>query len=322
MKGKKATEITVSKTRPISTAKGWVISTAAKMALLGMLCVLAVFSRQAAASFKPEFAEGNENPPLYLPSGPYAKLSSLGFDNFLSDVILFHTLNYFGKKLAGDKDYRWLYSMCESITSLDPKKKGVFEFCGTLLAWEAKEFEKSNAIYTRAIESFPLSWRFRYLRGFNYWYFLERQDLARLDMQKASELPEAPAFISSIASRLLVEENKLETAIEFLKASIQSASDPHSKASLIDKLKRALLTRDLEILNTVAIDYKRIYGSFPEDPAVLVEKGLLSGVPKEPFGGRYYFDPSLEKAQTSSGKKGLFFKGKTARTGIMKEEFK
>ena len=113
--------------------------------------------------------------PLYLPDARYIRLITLGFDNFVSDILWFQTVNYFGKQYLGGKDYRWLDSMCTLVTTLNANAMHVYDFCGTLLAWMAKDATASNRILTRGIESHPNHWRFRYLRGFNKWYFFERQ---------------------------------------------------------------------------------------------------------------------------------------------------
>ena len=91
--------------------------------------------------------------------------------------------------------------------------------------------------------SFTLEyWRFYYLRGFTYWYFLERNDLASKDLTYASKLPDAPPFIASIASRLLAAENDPRIAIAFLHDLVKETKDPTARKALSKKLRR--LKRD------------------------------------------------------------------------------
>ena len=90
-------------------------------------------------------------------------------------------------------------------------------FAEVYLLVEAKEFEKSNHILSRAMEQLPNKWRYPYMRGFNQWYFLENKEAAAADLQKASQLPDAPAFVAGIASRLLANQDNPQTAISFLK---------------------------------------------------------------------------------------------------------
>ncbi len=259
--------------------------------------------------------------PLYLPEARYVKLVSFGFNYFASDVLWFQTINYFGKHYEGDKDYRWLYHMCDLVTELDGKKKYAYEFCGTLLSWEAKDAESSNRILSKAIEQLPEEWRYQYLRGFNHWYFLENRELAKEDLQRAAKLPGAPPFVASIASRLIGDKDSLDTAIMFLKDLIDNTNDEHAKKSLKNKLKRAKLSKYLNYLQEKVDQFEMKYQRKLTDLNELVSSGFIEEIPKEPFKGSFLLDEETHRVVTSSGRKGLDFKGLTAKTSALKNEF-
>lgn len=259
--------------------------------------------------------------PLYLPEARYVKLVTLGFDGFISDILWFNTVNYFGKQYLGNKDYRWLYSMCNLVTELDPNALHVFEFCGSLLSWVAKHPEKSNAILTKAIKEHPLNWRFYYLRGFNYWYFMEDLERAKEDIARASRVKGAPTFLASLASRLVAVTENPDTAVNFLKDLIDNTKDETVQKALGEKLKLAYVSRDAERIQALTRKYEADTGQKPQTLNDLVTGGLLRFVPKDPYGEPYEFDPETGHVSSKHGKRGLSFDGKTARTGLLKNEF-
>lgn len=264
---------------------------------------------------------GNEHPPLYLPSAEYVRLVTLGFNNFSSNIFWFTTINYFGKHYAGDRDYRWLFNMCDLVTELDANKEFVYEFCGTLLSWEAKDATLSNKILDKAIKHFPKSWRYYYLRGFNFWYFLENIEAARHDFEVASKLDGAPHFITTITSRLIASSDNVDTAVSFLQDALQRTKDQTAQKALKKKLKQAMLSQNKNRLTALAKEYEKTKGEKLTSLEQLVSAGYLKAVPGDGFGGTFKLESKTGEIVSSSGKKGLEFQGKSARTGSFKQEF-
>ena len=257
-----------------------------------------------------------ELPPLYLPEAKYVRLITLGFNNVVSDILWFNTLSYFGKQFHAGKDYKWLSNMCDLVTTLNPRASHSIEFCATMLSWSAKDPEKSNLILARAINDHPQIWRYRYLRAFNYWYFLENRQLARQDLLAAAKLPNAPAFLASMASRLVATDQDPHLAVEFLKEIISKSNDENAKKTLAEKLNMATITLNISSLN-IAIEYfEKQKGYRPKHLDELVQNGIVTFIPKDAWGGTFYLDETTGEIKTTSGKKGLAFGGKTAKTGI------
>jgi len=282
---------------------------------------LSHFSREELSLVKAKISQDDSRPPLYLPQSDKVRLITLGFDNVVARILWFHTINYFGKQFNGSHDYRWLSQMCNLVTELDPNAEHVFEFCSSMLSWIAKEPEKSNELLKVAIEHHPLKWRYRYLRAFNYWYFLDDKEAAAADLNAATKLPDAPPFLGRIAARLLVATSGPETAISFLKDLLKNAQDETAKEALTEKLKRAQLSLDLKNLRKAVDYFKQQNDRTPTGLEELVQDKIITRLPKDPFGGTYVYNPENDEVTTSSGEEGLQFTGKTARTGAMKHEF-
>ncbi|MDD2943058.1 MAG: hypothetical protein PHC51_08850 [bacterium] len=259
---------------------------------------------------------------VYLPNVDKVKLVTLGFDNFASDIFWFQTLNYFGKEFTSSRDFRWLKTRCDLVTRLDPSKKHAFEFCGSLLSWVAGNPRDGITTLTLASLHHPDEWRFPYLRGFLYWYFLENNQKAQKDMELAAKKPEAPLFLANLASRLGVANSNPQEAISFLESLINQSNDAEARQALTEKLQLAVVARDLIILNQLIGQDSAESGDCTETNfAKMLNKQLIKSIPVDPFGDEYLIDKISCTAYSRSAGKGLEFHGKTAKTGLLRKKF-
>jgi len=256
-------------------------------------------SRQGLYSTQPLALE--DLAPLYLPEIQTVRLITLGFDPFFSDIIWFSTINYFGKQFRGNGDYQWLKKRCDLVLKLQPIANERYDFCATLLVWVAKDVQASNEILNQAVKAFPDSWRFYYLRGFNYWYFQGKEKEGAAELTRAAELPDAPSMLPSLAARLLRSDP--EAAVQFLRDSLKRATDPAVKEALTERLKQAQLTYDISKLSSLVVVYQSKTGKSPKHLEDLRDAGLLKFVPHDPFGGEYRLQDGV--VVSTSGKKGL-----------------
>ncbi len=177
---------------------------------------------------------------LYLPNGEALELISFGYKNLLSDILWFNTISYFGKHHKGDKNIRWLFHMCDLVTTLNPQATYVYEFGATMLAWEGEDVVSSTKLLDKAINTYPQNWKFYYLRGFNYMYFDKNEESAKNDFIKASQLPDAPPLVARLAAKKVARLDNPEEALEFLREMILEAKDPVARSALVERYKETL----------------------------------------------------------------------------------
>lgn len=186
---------------------------------------------------------------LYLPNGKGLRLISLGYHNFLADILWFNTINYFGKHYASDHDYRWLTHMCDLVTNLDPRAMHVYEFGALMLAWEANDPIQANLILTKAINTpelgiHPKLWKMYYLRGFNYTFFFNDSEKAAADFAAGSKLPNADVIMKRLASKKLLTLGKdPDRAVAFLREALDTTTDPMARKALERRLQEAMAKR-------------------------------------------------------------------------------
>lgn len=178
--------------------------------------------------------------PLYLPNGKALGVISFGYRNVLADLLWFNTVSYFGKHFRSDKNYEWLFHMCNIVTDLDPRAAHVYRFGATMLAWEVNEIALSNKLLDKATGVFPDSWLYYYLRGFNHMFFSKDYEKARQDFVTASKLPGAHPITASLAAKTIAELSAPETAIRFLEEMIVNTKDPIARKALEERLEKFL----------------------------------------------------------------------------------
>ena len=199
---------------------------------------------------------------LYLPSGKGLQFISFGFRNALAHFLWFQANNYFGKHFRADRNYEWLSHYCKLVTTLNQKNRDYYQFCGTMLAWEASKPQESIDIYSRAIEAYPDDWFFYYLRGFTYAFFAQDDEKAKADFVKSATLPNAHYFVARLAARKMLNSGNVDDAKEFLKEAIEMAADPSTKSVLLNRL-RQIENSNPDIIKT--IPSKRFSEEIPKD---------------------------------------------------------
>jgi len=283
---------------------------ACNMFLLLSAVVLTAFARGELAAISAA-QSSRINPAaevLYLPSGRGLEVLSFGYQNILAHLLWFNTTSYFGKHYRGDKDYRWLSHMCNLVTRLNPKATHVFQFCGTMLAWEGNMPEQSIAILSKAIELHPANWLFYYLRGFTYIFFLGDDEHGKSDFIQAARLPEVHPIVIRLASKKILSLDSPETAIEFLRDALQNAKDDQSRKVLTDRLKEMYYELGFQQLERAAAQFKQRFARLPLslselEETALAPRELQNADYRDPFGGRYYIDPQKGSVKSTSAKR-------------------
>jgi tetratricopeptide (TPR) repeat protein len=182
---------------------------------------------------------------LYLPNGEALSFMSFGYRNALARILWFNTINYFGKHYGTDKNYRWLFHMCNLVTDLDPRATHVYEFGAIMLSWEVNAPEEAIKLLTKAIQNFPNDWKYYYLRGFTSMFFLERNTEAQADFARGALLPGAHSIMARLAARVASKSQNREEAIRLLRELLETTTDPQAHG-VIQKRLRAL-ERSVEV---------------------------------------------------------------------------
>ena len=235
----------------------------------------------------------------YLPSGDYLRVASLGFRELAADILWLQAIQMIGEQKLSEDDGLWLYHALDRITTLDPKFVRAYEAGSHALCILVVLPEESNRLLEKGIKHNPLEWKLPFLLGINYYFELGDDEKAAAAMARASSLPGAPESLVRLAAKLFVSARSPQQAVELLAKVYEETSDENVRRTLEVRLKESIVERDLQILEQAIGRYQSNYSRRPERLESLVGPGLLRELPKEPFGGRYLYEPTTGTVRSS-----------------------
>ncbi|MFQ5901128.1 MAG: tetratricopeptide repeat protein [Thermodesulfobacteriota bacterium] len=239
---------------------------------------------------------------MYVPSGKFFRIASLGFEQMFSNLYWLKTVQHIGDKAWENKGFPYLYPLLDLVTDLDPKFAYAYEMGSVVLAVYAQRIDESIAILEKGYDQDLDYWEIPFYLGFNLFYYRGDYEKAAVYIAKAAELPDSPAYVPRLAARLYAEAGNPDTAIEFLKSVYETTDDERVKKDIEKKIKLAVMERDMQLLEKLYNVFEEIIGKPPERLDDIVKAGIMKRVPVEPFGGYYYLDDETGEIRNSSGK--------------------
>jgi hypothetical protein len=141
--------------------------------------------------------------------------------------------------------------------------------------------QDAQAIGMRGIANANPDWRIPYYMALNY--YLELHDIkdAAIYFDKAAATPGVPFYAERFAQNFGGEQDQRETTIELWTTIRDSTNDPATKACAQAYIDHFELW---DYLQTAADQFKKEYGTEPTALNELVTKGIIPGIPEDPFG--------------------------------------
>lgn len=246
-----------------------------------------------------------ESVPIYLPQARFLRPLSLGYHNVLANLLWFRTISYFGEHYRSDHTYPWLAYMCDLVTDLDPRADYVYRFAGMILTWEANRVDEGIRLLEKGTKALPNSWLLHYWLGFTHYFFKEGYDQAITHLRRAAELPGAHPSAAALAALLHQHQYGPATTMQFLQEMAKSADTDEVREVVRRQIHEAQFTADVERLTAAVASYQTQTGHTPASLQSLVEAGILSVIPSDPFGGIYEIDPVSGAVRSSTGHRPL-----------------
>lgn len=228
---------------------------------------------------------------LLLPKSRYLRYISLGFREMVADLLWLRVTQMYGEidfqEKATKKEWKYLYRMTSMVTDLDPYFFIPYYFSAVVFPWHANMVEEANRLLMKGMVYRSWDWRLPFYIGFNVYYFLGDNRKAAHYILRASRLPQSPQYLPKLASRLLYESGRLESAIALLEEILKTTEDPSFKEEIERRLKAL---RDILYLKRAVKVYSAKFGRLPVSLEDLVRAGIIDSIPVEPYGGHYYLD--------------------------------
>ncbi len=239
----------------------------------------------------------------YTVPAPVLKISALEFDSLASDFLYLKALIFIGstyerpgKSKVKDWEMKWLYSMFDVATDLDPYFLDPYLLANSNLTWGAGMIQEANTLLQKGARYRDWDWTLPFFMGFNYFYFLQENDKASEYLMEASRRPGASPMYAELAAKLAFKSQRTETAIFFMEELLNKTDDIIFIKEYETRLE---LLRNMLLLENAVNAYKKKSGRIPRHLDDLIKKGIIQTIPKDPYGGEFYIDPQGAVKTTS-----------------------
>lgn len=240
----------------------------------------------------------------YVPSIKLLKPLSADQKELVAAGLVGKVLMYFGgivgmqaqgRVIAEPLDLQGMSRIIHGAVKLDPYNMDAYYFAQAFLTWDARQYTLANNLLDYGMKHRTWDWYLPFFAGFNSAYFLK-------DFAKAAEYYKRAGDLSgqdlhrSLAGRYLQQSGQTELAIAYLSALEKGERNPAMKKQYQFRIRAFTEVRRIE----KARDRFRLErGGDPTSVEELVRDGFLSPPPVDPYGGRFYFDPSGMVTSTS-----------------------
>ena len=246
---------------------------------------------------------------MFLPQAQVLRVASLGYHGVAADFLWIQAIQAMGEKKVTEEAGRWIYRVLDILTTLDPKFVRAYEAGGLALCTLVVLPEESNALLEKGMKHNPDVWQLPFYLGINYYFEFGDDAKAAEYVARAARLPAAPTYLSGLAARLYVSAKAPQNAVELMASLYEQAADGEVRHVLEQRLKEAIVARDLQVLEEAIRRYRDRYSKQPGQLEDLVAQGILNALPRDPFGGQYLYDSSTQVVSSSSVKERMAMKG-------------
>jgi tetratricopeptide (TPR) repeat protein len=240
-----------------------------------------------------------QNSVMWIRSGPIAKRLALGFDSLVADAYWIRAVVYYGglqRSQAAVKDYSSLYPLLDLVTTLDPQFKIAYRFGSLFLTEPAPSGpgrpDLAISLLQRGIERDNGRWEYYFDIGFIYYWWLKDYTKAAEWFLRGADRPRSAEWLRPLAATTLAEGASFESS-RTLWRQMQNSDVPFIRQQAerrllqLDAMDR--IARLTPILQRFVSREKRYPRSWQE----LANVEGLRGVPTDPTGVPFYFDPKV-----------------------------
>ncbi len=217
---------------------------------------------------------------------------AFGFQNFLADLAWLEAVQVSGRSWRTTPQERdRLVELVETVHGFDSRFLVPYLFSGIILGDSADHASAALAILDRGEKIFPMEWRIPFYAGYIQYFTLGDAVEGGKSILRAAKVPGSPSHFPLLASRMLAEGNRPETALVFLRELLIREKDPRRVRALEERVRQVVVERDIRLLEGAVSDFRLRRGENPGRLADLVTSGILSRLPEEPYGGNYLLSP-------------------------------
>lgn len=231
---------------------------------------------------------------LYLRSGRIVSRVMLSFKGLAADVYWMRAIQHYGRERQSGGQFALLQPLLDLTTTLDPRFNIAYRFGAIFLSLDPPNGpsrpDQAIALLQKGLAGNPTRWQYAHDIAFiNYWYTGDKTAAAAW-FEKASAMPDAPAWIKPLAATMLVEGGNTEGARAMLN-ELRAAPEKYIRDAADRGLSQLKALEDLAQLQKLVDQFVARTGGYPADLAQLMRAAGYNGVPADPTGVQYAYDP-------------------------------
>lgn len=235
---------------------------------------------------------------FYLPPVKLVEVIGGRFKNLAADFFYINGVMAVTDKFRDrEKRVEWIQDNFGLAVYLDPELTEAYFFSGVVLSRDRTGMEKGIEFLEKYRYLNPSDWRIPYWIGFNYFQLGDYLTAAKF-YEQAAGLPGSPGYLRSNQAFLYYRAGRADLGIMYLRALKQSVKDDRQLKWIEIKL---LWLENIVFIQDTLNRFTAAYGRLPAGLNELVEKGFMSGVPKDPFGREYYLDADKGEIKSRFG---------------------
>ena len=224
-----------------------------------------------------------------LPSS-FSRIAALDFKGLAADFQFLQAVFFMGEKIGKDEeitpaDWNHFKRVIWAVIELDPYFADAYYFSAAFLTWGPQLYDDALAILERGLKYRKDDFRIPYLMGFIHFYFLKDNLNGAKYLKIAADRPGAPKVIySKLASRLAYYAGDHKFSLMILESILLNENNDAIRKLLSKRIKAV---KGAIYLEDEVKHYSKEYGKLPKDINQLVEGGIISKFPEEPYGGKW-----------------------------------
>jgi tetratricopeptide (TPR) repeat protein len=237
---------------------------------------------------------------LYLPSGRYMKVTSLGFPEVMADLIYIWSIQYYSNYEAADR-FKYLEHIYGNVISeLDPRYVDPYLIGAMIMTVEASEHEMALRLLDKGIAANPDEWILPFDAGFLCYDTLRDYPRAAAYFERAMKIPEVPTVVRRLHAEMYNKMGDKRASLEFWKEVAAGAARTYVRDVSRMHVHDLTIEVDLQTLRGALAEWRARRAGNPPDLQALVRAGLLARVPLDPEGLPYLYDARTGEVRSQS----------------------